>query len=392
MGKLISFLMINHPIEVKLKEIFPKTYYLFSDDIKSILNTNSETHNNIYLNKNQIELVNKYVNSNSKILIYSFISKRKTAFTIPGLIDKEVLTNFNGISDIINCNMNLYRLNMKGGLDNNKIKLTSKISNTILPIFIEKSLLNQFSERELMAIYLHEIGHWINYRLYFSKNLLIKLYEIQHLFLNPFLFIPIIGGAAGFTSYITGSGTLTTFGYFVLFFIIIGICLSSLISAINIKNEYDSDDFAKKMGFGAELTKMLNKPLSNDFPLKLEQEHNISQLTKSSLIMFSLITPILYSLFWFFKNEPEDSIESHPESHHRVKVLLADSLSYINNNKNIIHEHFDDFKLKLIFENVEKLDNINFSGMLSSFGNLYASYDDFVYMNRKSIFPHKFIF
>ncbi len=387
-----------NPIETKLKEIFSKSYFLFSKDIERILyvdRNKDETHDNFYLNKSQTDLVKTYIESNLKILIYTFTSKKKTALTIPGVIEKDVLSTFSGISDIVNSNMNLYRINLKGEVKDNKIIVTSKIPNKILPIFIEKSLLTHFKERELIAIYLHEIGHWVNYRLYFPRTLLGSLYELQHIFLNPYLFGGLIIGGGGIYSYVTDSGALNTFGYFILFFILTGICLTSLISAINIKNEYDSDSFAKKMGFGPELQSILNKKDINDFPLKLNNELPISSLTKSSIIMFSLLSPILYSLFWYFRKDPEDSIESHPESHHRVKVLMSESLNYVNSNSNLIHQHFNKFDIQLFTESVknfDKLDNVNFNGMLSSFGNLYTSYDDFIYTNQKSIFPHKLVF
>ncbi len=382
----------NNPIELKLKEIFNKSYHLFSEDIKRILYIDKEKDNepnNIIYSKTQSDLIKTYIDSNLKIQIYTFTSKRKTAFTIPGIIEKEVLSSFSGISDIINSNMNLYRINLKGEVDNNKIILTSKVSNKILPIFIEKSLLSHFKERELIAIYLHEIGHWVNYRLYFPKNLLISLYQLQHIFLNPFLFSSFVFGGGGIYSYLTDSGYLSTFGYFALFFIIIGICLTALISAINVKNEFDSDSFAKRMGFGKELTDILNKKEVNDFPLKLNNEVPVSSLVKHSIIMFSLISPVLYSLFWYFKSDPEEAIESHPESHHRVKVLMAESL------KNLSSEYSNNFDMKLFTEslkNADKLENVNFNGMLKSFGNLYTSYDDFIYTNSRSIFPHKLIF
>ena len=387
-------------IESKLKEIFSKSYNFLEDDIRSILyykkEDEHESSKNFYLHKPQTDFINKNIKTNLKIIIYSFTSKKKTAFTIPGLIDPEMLKSFNGITDHITCNSNLYKLNINGELDNNKIKITSKIPNKLLPIFIEKNLINYFNERELTAIYLHEIGHWINYRMYFPKLLLEIIHQIQYLFIkNPLIGSVMFGAGYVVSQMYYETNIMSFFGYFVLFFILTGVCLSTLISMICIKNEYDSDSFAKKMGYGDELINIFNKKEITGFPTTLENDKSISKLTRSSIIMFSLLTPILYSLFWYLKNESKDSLITHPTLQSRSKVLMAETLSYIEKKRHIILEHINEFDLKLIEENLKNstnINNINFQGILKSFNDTYISYDDFIYVNRKSIFPNKNIF
>ena len=387
-------------IESKLKKIFNKSYSLLEDDVQSILyynkENNDESSRNFYLHKNQTTLINKTIESNLKILIYSFTSKRKTAFTVPGLIELEMLKSFNGITDHIVCSSNLYKLNINGELLNNKITITSKISNKLLPIFIEKSLITHFNERELIAIYLHEIGHWVNYRMYLPKLLLEVIYQLQYLFIkNPLISSALLAIGYSVSQHVYDFDSLSFVGYFILFFILIGICLSTLISAICIKNEYDSDSFTKKMGYGDELMNIFNKKELTGFPITLENSKPISKLMKSSIIMLSLLTPILYSLSWYLKKDAKDSLITHPNSQNRAKVLMAETLSYINNKRSLITEYVNDFDLKLIEENLKNstdINNINFQGVLASFNDIYNSYDDFIYVNRKSLFPNKNIF
>jgi Zn-dependent protease with chaperone function len=387
---------IKEEVLLKLKFTFPKSYHIFKDEVLNILDpkknfNNSATSNHIYLNKDEINYINKKIESNIKLLIYNYSdNKHVSAFTIPGLIDKDMLTSFNGLSDVINCNMNLYRLNLKGEKDkNNKIILTSKISNKILPLFIEKSLYHKITRNELMSLYLHEIGHWINYRLYFPKLLLSSIFQIQYLFLNPLLFVPSITGAAGLSSYLTNSAFTTMLFNCIVLYLIIGICIASLISAIQVKNEFDSDSFAKKMGYGEELANIFKKDISNTLPLRLENDANLSSLTKKSIIMMSMLSPIVYSLFWYLKSDPDESIESHPNHDKRVKLLLADSINYVKSNEFLIYENFENFRIKYICESME---NVNFPGIYSSFDSLFTNFDNFIFSNAKTLFPHRIIF
>lgn len=367
-------------IKNKLKLFFPKS----ADTLLSSLNFEKKENekNKLLLNKKETEIVKKYIDSNIKILIFSFKSEKiKTIFTIPGLMDKDSLHGGFNLLDLVTCNGNLYKLKLNSELKNNKIILKSQLNNKILPIFIEHSLLGKFNERERIAIYLHEIGHWVNYKLYFPKNLLTNIFQIQSLFLNPYIFVGGIIATGTATS--TDTMSLNTFGYYALLYIIVGVCLCSVISAINIKNEYDSDTFASSMGFKDELVNVLKNKAINGFPIDLENDNKLIPISKSLIIMLSIVTPILISFFWIFKKDP---IHTHPESKSRIDVLISE---YIENNIEIISEYFNIFDIKIVLENIN---NIDFKNLTNCFSDLYASIDNLIYYNKKIIFPFSTIF
>jgi Zn-dependent protease with chaperone function len=210
-----------------------------------------------------ILLVSYYVNKNYKGL------NQKVAINFT--FSEDLNKNLN----IFNANMHLFKVNEYKIL----LKPSSKIEAEVFSdkTILVSTVLNELTERESLAVILHEIAHdKLGHVKLNSRNQLI-LFIINFLFTLAALSYAILVfiEESGVPAEVTVSFTLLSILYFSGIFIFLkGLRVSEL----------EADAFVKKLGYGRELLTILNKINSNDMEITVLSTHPKIKTRISNLI------------------------------------------------------------------------------------------------------------
>ncbi|MBK7107434.1 MAG: M48 family metalloprotease [Ignavibacteriae bacterium] len=340
----------------KFKLEFPKSYYFIYPKLKKIIY--NEESNEIVFSKilNESKLVHDLITTNVKINIFKYHDKETFAniFTIPGAINEKLLSD-NSLSNSINLTKNLMNMKLKMFKKENKIFLISNINNVLLPIFVNHVPFKLLTFEERFSIYLHEIGHWVNYKTYLPSQLLFMINTLS----RNYILIPSL------ILLYTLTNDITIPFIVILFFFITTV----LLNVMYIINEFDSDKIVKDMGYGFQFSNALNK--IEYLNLEIKNKKSVIDISKKIKILFSLIHPILLS------------VEStHPDSKTRVQLLMSESL---NENLNLLYDNFNNryvnnLRTDLMYE------NIDYNNVLNLFEEVIPELDNFIYLNHKQVF------
>jgi len=312
----------------------------FFPNIYEKLSNSSSDLTKIILDDNETNYVKSFI-TGIDIEVYQTTDTVPTIYTYPGLTSINDLDTKENYFQLIKSTLSSYKrlelANLKASSNNGLITVESKLKNVKLLLFYSKSCKKILTKEQRLSVYLHELGHLINYKLLIPEFIFSLLKIVPKIALGTsgvVLSFDVLKDSYQHTDLVIPA-ILTIITFSLIF-------IQGLLNRIN---ESKADVFVKQMGYKDEYIKALTLMYHGN----LDNKQSKTFLNKISEIYISLKD------YLNLNEHPE-----HPSFDKRKKLLLkeASNISFQTLIKDIIDKltqligELDDYtskNIKLIY-------------------------------------------
>lgn len=238
-----------------IKDYFPKSYNKFTK-IYGLVSSNSNSKKSIdVIDTELIEYIKTYTKG-LNIKVNYVKDTNINAFTIPTYIDSDLdsrspLIFYPFFSDLYQINVIYYKLlkaNVDGFTSNGITTFTHNLPEKfVLETYQTSRFFSLLSQdvRARFAVTLHEIGHWHSYNPY----LITSLFTLMKWILNT---LGVIGGIEALIQ-----KDKEAISYIIIIIALLNVIIFFSIHYVRSINEENCDKFAKKLGYGEDLSRAM---------------------------------------------------------------------------------------------------------------------------------------